>query len=159
MSTLIRLATEDDLPALAELYVEFHNFHAEGVPSDLALVGPPDQELYTGIEEILQNEKAAVFVAEDGGTLVGFVEIHRKQTDPNPAVVTRTYALLQSLMVTQRMRRHGLGARLVEAAHAWAREQGATEIELETWEFPAGPLRFYEGLGYRTVKRRLAIPV
>ena len=41
------------------------------------------------------------------------------------------------------------------AAHAWATARGADEMELDIWEFPGGPLDFYEGLGYRTVRRTL----
>jgi hypothetical protein len=41
------------------------------------------------------------------------------------------------------------------AAEAWARQHGATEMQLDTWEFDAGPLRFYEKTGYRTLKRVL----
>ena len=48
-----------------------------------------------------------------------------------------------------------LGLQLVEAAQRWARQKGATEIKLDVWEFDAGPLRFYEKAGYRTLKRTL----
>jgi GNAT superfamily N-acetyltransferase len=43
----------------------------------------------------------------------------------------------------------------VEAAQNWAKEKGAAEMRLETWEFPGGPLPFYEKIGYRTIKRTL----
>ncbi|MFZ5817858.1 MAG: GNAT family N-acetyltransferase [Bacillota bacterium] len=71
----------------------------------------------------------------------------------------RRYALLQGLAVTESDRRHGLGRLLMEAAHRWAREQGATEMETEVWEFPEGPPDFYAGLGYTTRKRRLVRPL
>lgn len=155
MEAEIRRAAVSDIPALASLYVEFHNFHAVGVPSRLLVVGPPDAELREAIGKILDNAQAAIFVACLESDVVGFVEIYLRESEPTPAVVQRKYVLLQSLAVTESMRQHGLGARLVAAAHQWARENGATEIELNTWEFPAGPLGFYERLGYTTVKRTL----
>jgi GNAT superfamily N-acetyltransferase len=45
------------------------------------------------------------------------------------------------------------------AAEAWARERGATELRLDAWEFAAGPLPFYESLGYQTIKRTLVKPL
>ncbi len=30
-------------------------------------------------------------------------------------------------------------------------------MQLDIWEFPAGPLHFYEDLGYRTLKRHLVV--
>jgi hypothetical protein len=32
---------------------------------------------------------------------------------------------------------------------------GASEMRLDVWEFAAGPLEFYERLGYRTLRRAL----
>jgi GNAT superfamily N-acetyltransferase len=74
----------------------------------------------------------------------------------DPAVVQRRYALLQSLAVTEAHRRHGLGLQLMAVAERWAREQGASEMEIAVWEFPEGPLPFYERLGYTTRKRTLS---
>jgi GNAT superfamily N-acetyltransferase len=135
--------------------VEFHNFHAEGVPSRLIPVGPADERLCAAITDILNNEKAAVFVGCLGGQVSGFVEVYLKETQPDPAVVQRRFAHVQSLMVAAAMRRHGIGARLMAATRDWATAQGATEVELEIWEFPAGPLPFYESLGFRTTRRTL----
>lgn len=159
MPVAIRRATPADLPALAQLFVEFHNFHARGVPFDLAPVGEPDEELLQGVQALLDDPKCAIFVACQGAELVGFAEVHLKESSPVPAVVQRRYALLQTLAVTQAHRRSGIGLQLMAAAEEWAREQGATQMETDTWEFPEGPLRFYERLGYTTRKRRLVRPL
>lgn len=156
METQIRRADEGDIDALARLYVEFHNFHAQGVPSRLRLVDLEDS-LPGALREILANPKAAVFVACCDGMVCGFVEIYLRETEAVPAVVQRKYAHLQSLAVTSALRKHGIGKRLVEAAHQWAESQGATSVELDVWEFTAGPLHFYESLGYGTEKRTLTI--
>lgn len=155
MQVTIRPAHPDDVEALSNLYVEFHNFHACGVPTRLQPVAGVTGELRQAVRDILANPEAAVFVAALSGEVVGFVELYRKEAAADPAVVPRTYAHLQSLMVTERVRRYGVGAHLVEAAHTWAREQGATAMELDIWEFDAGPLGFYERLGYRTMRRQL----
>ena len=48
-----------------------------------------------------------------------------------------------------------MGRQLVEAAERWATERGVQEMKAKTWEFPEGPLPFYETLGYRTLSREL----
>ena len=151
----LRRATESDVEALADLYLEFHNFHAEGVPSRLCLLPGYDEETRQGVRRILSDPQAAIFVCRDEDALVGMVEVYVKETELNRAVVQRRYGLIQSLMVTESRRRHGLGALLIDSAHRWAKERGASEVELEAWEFPAGPLGFYESAGYTTLKRRL----
>jgi GNAT superfamily N-acetyltransferase len=153
---IIRRATAADVEGLARLYVEFHNFHARGVPADLVPVGPPDEELRQGIRSLLDNPRCAIFMAcDESGEAAGFAEVHLKESAASPAVVQRRYALLQTLAVTESHRRHGLGVRLMAAAEGWAREQGADRMEIDIWEFPEGPLGFYERLGYTTWKRRL----
>lgn len=155
MQVVTRRALEQDVERLAELFVAFHNFHAEGVPGYLRPVGPPDGELREAVRRILADSEAAVFLAEVGEAVVGFAEIYIKENPGGPAVVARKYGLLQSLFVTGERRGAGIGSRLVAAAHAWALERGATEVSLDTWEFPAGPQRFYESLGYTTARRQL----
>lgn len=156
MNVTIRRANKGDVESLARLYVEFHNFHAVGVPSRLRVV-EPNEALGRAISDILDDQKAAIFVACLEGKVVGFVEIYLRETQDDPAVVTRRYAHLQSLVVTANLRKQGMGVRLVETAHEWVLSKGATEVELDSWEFPSGPLGFYESLGYETLKRKLVL--
>ena len=37
----------------------------------------------------------------------------------------------------------------------WAKNKAASEMRLDIWEFPQGPLYFYQNQGYRTLKRTL----
>ena len=78
----------------------------------------------------------ACFVRDAGGTVVG-------------GAVGRTWGLcceLQQLWVAPQLRRKGIGARLVQAFEARARERGCRRFYLETFSFQARPL--YEKLGY-----------
>lgn len=155
MGVIVRPAEERDIPSLAQLYIEFHNFHAAGVPRRLRPVESEDEALREGIRRLAGGERTAILVACADQAIVGFAEVHIKDNDPHPAVLPRRYGQLQSLAVAAAMRRRGLGARLVAAAHGWARSRGASEMQIDTWEFPGGPLPFYEGLGYRTQRRTL----
>lgn len=156
----IRLAGLNEREALCKLYHEFHEFHVRGVPERLLSLGEPldtyeHSDLYLTLEKIISDEDSVVFVAEASHQLVGFVEVYIRQDEPNPLKVSYRYGHLQSLMVKESFRRQGVGTRLLEAAQQWTREKGATEIRLDTWEFEAGPLLFYEKHRYRTLRRTL----
>lgn len=155
-SVMIREATRDDIAALVELYREFHEYHVCNVPDRLRVPERYDDALTSEqIQRILSDDNAVLFVAEDDGLLIGLAEMYLKHDESNPATIAYIHGYLQSLMVTEAMRSQGVGTQLVEVAHRWAREHGATEMRLNTWEHAAGPQAFYEGLGYHTLRRTL----
>ncbi len=155
----IRLVDTDDLSALCKLYVEFHEFHVRGVPDRLLSLGPTATydcaKLYPNLEKIIQNSEAALFLAEIAHHPVGLAEVYIRQDEANSAKVVRRHGHLQSLMVQEAHRHQGIGTCLLAAAEQWARQQGATEMQLDIWEYAGGPLHFYEHLGYRTLRRTL----
>ena len=155
----IRKATEQDIDALMNLYDEFHRFHVVGVPDRLRnpeLSSPTEvTELCDALSEILRRDDAVIFVAVVENRIVGLAEVYLQQDEPHPLVVPHRYGHLQSLIVSEFARKQGSGELLVKAAHDWAKEREATEMQLDIWEFEAGPLHFYEHLGYYTLKRHL----
>jgi GNAT superfamily N-acetyltransferase len=156
---MIRLANKEDLKALCKLYVEFHEFHVRGIPDRLRSLGDPEKydcsELFPKLKEIITNKDSEIFIAEANQKPVGFAEVYIREDRPDPARVCRRYGHLQSLLVTEKSRKKGTGKKLVGAAETWAKQKGATEMQLDIWEFPEGPLDFYQNLGYRTLRRTL----
>ncbi len=152
----IRRANDNDIAALLELYREFHEYYVRRVPERLRALKRYDDEHVLGpLTNLLRDTGAALYVADHAGVLVGLAEVYLKRDEPHPATVAHTHGHLQSLMVTEAMRGHGIGRQLAETAHRWAIEHGATEICLNIWEHPEGPQTFYEKLGYRTLRRTL----
>ena len=159
-AVIIRLAELNEREALCKLYHAFHQFHVRGVPDRLLSLGEPPEtyagsDLYLALEKIIRDDDAAIFLAEVSGQPVGLAEVYLRQDEANPLRASYRYGYLQSLVVAEAFRQRGVGTRLVEAAHQWARSQGASEMRLDTWEFEQGPLEFYERLGYRTLRRTL----
>ncbi len=154
----VRAAAEPDLAALCRLYVEFHEFHAQGVPDRLRSThaAPFDPaKLKEDVLKILGDGEAALLIAAVGGEPVGLAEVYLRRDAAEALRVAHQYGYLQSLMVTENSRRAGIGKRLTDAAEQWARARGAAEMRLDTWEFAAGPQEFYERQGYRTLRRTL----
>lgn len=155
----VRPAGVPDFEALCRLYIEFHEFHVLGVPDRLLTLGDVAEfdcsKLIADLGKILDSESATLFVAETKGRLVGLAEVYIRVDEPVDVSITRTYAYLQSLLVSQSCRGLGVGKQLLEAVERWGRDKRADEVRIETWEFPAGPLAFYENRGYRTLRRVL----
>lgn len=159
-SIAIRPAEEGDIDALCRLYEEFHEFHARYLPDRLRSQAAPqdqdDSQLKGALRDIIAGSSAAIFIAQVSGAPAGLAEVYLRQDDEhNPLIVPHKYGYMQSLFVLERFRGQNLGRELVTAAQHWARGLGAVEMRLETWEFPHGPLLFYERLGYYTLKRTL----
>lgn len=86
----------------------------------------------------------ALLVAEDTRGLCGTVQLVLDQPENQPH-----RADLSKLLVHRRARRHGLGAALMRAAEATARECGKTLLVLDTANSDAA--RLYERMGWERV--------
>jgi GNAT superfamily N-acetyltransferase len=157
----IQQATAQDIDALIFLYDEFHAFHVRGVPDRLRIPAQTGDEYVAGIRQLLHDvlkcEDAVILLVRVDETAAGLAEVYIKQDEEHPLTIAYRYGYLQSLFVLESFRKHGLGELLVKAAEQWAKERGATEMQLNTWEFDAGPLHFYEHLGYRTLRRHMVV--
>jgi RimJ/RimL family protein N-acetyltransferase len=94
------------------------------------------------LRAIRRYPNAAVFVAEDGGRIVGRVSIAR---DQHPA--SRHVADL-GLMVAASHRRRGIGTKLLEAAVEWARASDVRKLELHVFPWNEPAIRLYENFGF-----------
>jgi GNAT superfamily N-acetyltransferase len=66
------------------------------------------------------------------------------------------FAVIAGLVVDRGHRRQGTGRLLIEAAEVWARERGCSLIRLWSSVTRSEAHRFYEHLGYTTVKTQHA---
>jgi ribosomal-protein-alanine N-acetyltransferase len=86
----------------------------------------------------------AVFVAEMGGDVAGFVVVS----------CVKDVAEIESVAVLPAFRRMGLGRALCAEAMRWARDAGAQAMELEVRASSEGALALYAGLGFVEQGRR-----
>lgn len=155
----IRLAHRQDIAALCRLYHEFHEGMVHVVPDRLQSLGEYEcfnaTSLSSSLQTLIDALDVAIWVAEIDGAVCALAEVYLRADEESGAIVAYRYGYLQSLMVTKRWRGRGIGAQLLAAAEDWSRQQGASELRLETWEFDSGPSNFYARQGYRTLRRTL----
>ncbi len=101
------------------------------------------------LREAIESHDACVLVAESEGSLVGLCTVYQDLH----SVRFGCRAWVEDLAVDPRQRSRGVGRALLDAAMVWARERGATHLELDSAEARTDAHRFYEreGAQYRSV--------
>jgi ribosomal protein S18 acetylase RimI-like enzyme len=152
MDFSIREAKPEDYHALLQLFDGVDACHRQALPHIFRVPnGPSRARSY--IYGIIQDEDAALFVAETDGQLIGQIHVAIRETPEIPILVPRRYGFVDTLAVMGPYRRAGIGRALMERAQQWTLDRGLAEIELSVWEFNAGAIAFYEDLGYRSTRR------
>jgi ribosomal protein S18 acetylase RimI-like enzyme len=103
----------------------------------------------------IQDDDTVVFVAEEGGLIIGAIIASVRHTAKISILVDRTFVSVENLVVTDKFRQRGVGQTLMEQVHLWTKARGLKEIELTVWEFNQGAIAFYENLGYQTLHHRM----
>jgi ribosomal protein S18 acetylase RimI-like enzyme len=158
MSISIREATMDDYEAISRVLREVDSMHWDAMPEIFRECDEPlrSREYISGL---ITAENALLLLAEDSSRIVGAVSAVLRDAPDFQLYAPRRYAIIDCLAVTEEYRRQGLGGMLMESAHSWARENGATQCELCVWEFNQNAIDFYEELGYGTINRRMWRPI
>jgi len=154
MEIAIRPATAQDYDDLCRIIEQVDALHRENVPHIFRKAdGAVRERAY--ILALLADEDQGIFVAEVGGQAAGFVHVAVRDTLPIPILVPRRLGFVDNLAVSRDFRRLGIGRALMQEAQRWALERGATEIELNVFEFNESAIAFYRSLGYETFSRRM----
>jgi ribosomal protein S18 acetylase RimI-like enzyme len=144
MSVTVARAGLGDLDALAPLFAAYRAFY--GRSEDLPLA-------HAFLGERLQRGESVALLARLDGAAAGFVQLYPSFSSVSAA---RTW-ILNDLFVALEARRRGVAQALLGAATAFARNDGAIRLELETdldnheaqslyraagWQLFDGTLRF-----------------
>lgn len=100
----------------------------------------------------IDSHDSVVLVADDGGPLVGFCTAYQDMH----SVRFGLRAWVEDLAIDPERRSEGIGKRLLDAAKAWARERGATHLELDSGDERADAHRFYEREGPAWTSRQFS---
>jgi aminoglycoside 6'-N-acetyltransferase I len=107
------------------------------------------------LETFFQSPAWTTFVAErENGELCGFIEVG--QRDYAEGCESSPVGYIEGWYVNPDMQRQGVGRSLVEAAEAWAREQGFTEMGSDALTQNETSLKAHTALGYREIERVIA---
>lgn len=131
----VRSASQSDLEGLTILFDQYRQFYQ--CAPDLAAAR-------NWLKKNIEHERSVIFVADSGGTLLGFTQLY-------PALCSVDlvdYFVLYDLFVVEAARRQGIARALMNAASDWARAQGAARLDLETARDNYPGQTLYRDLGY-----------
>jgi diamine N-acetyltransferase len=154
----IRVATLADYEALCNLLEQADVLHHDNLPNVFRATLRPVRTLEY-MRSVLEDANARIFLAEDDGHAVGTIHIVVRDTPAISLLVPRSVGHVEDLVVDAASRRHGIGRKLMAAAEGWARDRGATDMELTVYEFNRDATAFYQELSYGTRHRRLTKPL
>jgi GNAT superfamily N-acetyltransferase len=92
------------------------------------------------LSQAIESHDSVVLLAEDVGGLIGFCTVYQDMH----SVRFGYRAWIEDLAVAPTRRSLGVGKALLDAAKDWARERGATHLELDSSDMRADAHRFYE---------------
>lgn len=144
---VLRPAEPGDAPALVKLAQEIGTEPEAWLLTTDVWRDAAEERRY--LKAVRRHPDAAVFVAEDAGTVVGRLSLGR---DPHPA--SRHVADL-GLMVARSHRGLGLGRALLDQAVTWARRAGVRKLELHVFPWNTPALALYESYGFTRVGLRV----
>jgi GNAT superfamily N-acetyltransferase len=90
--------------------------------------------------EAIRSPRAAVLVVEDQGAMIAFCTAYLELN----SVRFGQRCWVEDLAVDPRQRSRGVGSALLSAARDWARDAGATHLELDSGLARVDAHRFYE---------------
>ena len=141
---MVRKATDNDIPAIAELYREQFREMAKLIP-DFIKEGDQNTEF---IENTITNEESDILVYENDGMIVGFILLQAKTRPDFPFMLPGKYCYIMDIIVTKNHRGKGFGTALMNAAKDWAKERDCNFINLDVLVNNPSAIKLYEKLGF-----------
>lgn len=135
MNITIRLMTAADAPEAADLSGQL------GYPSSAS-------HLQERFDFIVRRPDCALFAADCGGPVVGWVHVYGVHLLESPA----SFAEIGGLVVHTEARRQGIGRRLMEEAERWAGAHGYSDVRLRSGLHRTDAHAFYQSIGYQLTK-------
>jgi ribosomal protein S18 acetylase RimI-like enzyme len=119
--------------------------------------GPARRRSYT--EKLMSDPETFLAVAELEGRVVGIINSGIERMPDFPQKRPIKSVVVRGIVVRPRYRRRGVATALMAALTDWARARGASEIQLNVYEFNQPAAAFFTGLGYAPLSRRLFRPI
>ncbi len=150
---MIRLATEKDIKAIAEIYEDIHTDEESGKLSIGWQRGvyPTEQ---TAADSVAAGD---MFVCERDGIIVAAAKINKDQVDVYEGAAWEYPAqdhevcVLHTLVVSPKVMTRGIGREFVEFYEKYALETGCPYLRMDTNERNKRARAFYAKVGYKEI--------
>ena len=110
----------------------------------------PLAEVTARLDRLLARPEQAVFVAEEGRELLGWIHVQEFLS-----LASGPAGLVTGLVVDPAARRRGIGRELMQRAEEWSRRRGLASLRLRARVARRSAHAFYRRLGYARAKTQL----
>lgn len=158
INTVVRNATEKDISAIFQLWVESMKLHEKLDPLIFGFISDKMGDAKTFITAQFRKESSILLVAEKEGKVIGYLLGEIRERLPFQKLQRTGY--IWDIVVTECERNKGIGSLLLEKSCEFFRHRGLDTVMLNVSEKNTSALRFYEKHGFEAylrymVKRRL----
>ncbi|MGD8858308.1 MAG: GNAT family N-acetyltransferase [Chloroflexota bacterium] len=154
MDIQIRPAAAADYDAVNRVFVSELAHHVALLPDRFQMAEPVMRRQW--IHDVLAAPEKILLLALVDGAVVGLVLLIDSVSLDDVIYRPRRYLEVDELAILPEYRSRGIGRRLMEEAERFAAARGIPTVELHVWEVNEQARAFYDRLGYRTIRRRLA---
>ncbi|MBW4655553.1 MAG: GNAT family N-acetyltransferase [Kaiparowitsia implicata GSE-PSE-MK54-09C] len=151
MNYSIRDAVGLDRPSLVKLMAQLQNYERSLHPnrSDGNVIASPHLGY---LEELVSKHKGRILVAENEGTILGFLICFVEHLDSGDLHIVSSeqrYGLISDLFVEAGDRTHGIGSALIRAAETHFKQLGLNKLRISTLASNTDACCFYEQIDYK----------
>jgi GNAT superfamily N-acetyltransferase len=143
----VRSATASDQDALGRFGGALMRMHHNADPKRFIMVEHPEPGYGRFLVSQMANANSLVMVAEHSGTVVGYVFADVESTSWMD--LRGPCGIVHDIYVDESARRLGAGRQLMDAAIAWIRSKGRSQIVLLTKNRNERAQRLFTALGFR----------
>ncbi|MGM7701364.1 GNAT family N-acetyltransferase [Pseudalkalibacillus sp. Hm43] len=143
---MIRKATIDDVTQIAEVHVSSWKTTYKGIVSDSFLAQLSVERKIEQWTQVIQQTGGFMYVAEENGRIVGFVNGGRRRIEEIPYD-----GEIYAIYLLSECQGKGFGKRLFEASVDWMKSEGLNSMYVWVLEENSSKF-FYEKMGGRAFK-------
>lgn len=156
---MVRLATENDLPAILTIRRQVHMLHVNSRP-DIYRMPENTADFDQTLLESLKTPDMYLFVVDAAFSgIVGYALVQYKHFGALCIAKERTSAFIDEFGVDETHRHHGYGRELMNAILAHAKELCADDLALNVWSFNKDAEAFYKSFGMTPKQQTLELPL
>lgn len=154
MNLKIREANGNDYTEVCKLNIDVHKLHLKNRPDIYLDINNPLEKEY--FDDLLNSNNIKLFIVEndDNKELVAY-SIIQKMTTKSPIYIQKMFVYIDDFCVKSNVKRTGIGRLLFNHIIDYAKEEKATSLQLNVWEFNEDAIKFYETMGMCTRNRRM----
>lgn len=151
----IRRAVRSDSESLERLYTQLEKDAVYYQPEHFIMSGK-GARISDGMFE---SDTQAVYVAEVGGEVVGFVHILLMESKNIACLKREKNVYIQDMVVDEKYRSKGTGTLLMGAVKQYGRDHGASFVRTQVFPKNEDGLRFYRRNGFEVTMLTVEVPL